>query len=254
MGKKKSAPQISVTSTDPWPAQQGYLTGGFANASGLHSTMRPFFSGQTYAGFDPIEQEALNLGEQRARGGSPATKAARDYYMGILSGSPEAMESMLAPRVGELLPSLQSQFNRAGMGASSLARGAEQELVMRELSKLRENAAEKLMQLGPQEYEDIAKLAAVGETKRDMEQKAIDEAMLRHEYAQMEPWDRLRQYMGIITGNYGSTETEKAFSKPESRLSGILGGAVGGSKLGANFGPWGAAIGGLLGGGAGGWL
>jgi len=254
MGKKKSSPQVNVTTTDPWPAQQGYLTGGFANASGLHSTMRPFYSGQTYAGFNPIEQEALSLGEQRARSGSPATKAARDYYMGILSGSPEAMQSMLAPRVGELLPSLQSQFNRAGMGASSLARGAEQELIMRELSKLKENAAEKLMQLGPQEYEDIAKLAGVGETKRDMEQKAIDEAMMRHEYAQMEPWDRLRQYMGIITGNYGNTETEKKFGKSESRLSGILGGGLGGAKLGATFGPEAAIIGGLLGAAGGGFL
>lgn len=255
MGKKKGSPQQSQQSSEavPWKEQIPYLTSGFQEAAALKNRPLTPYPDKTYASFHPEELDALGLGAQRARNGSAATKAARDYSLGILSGDAAALAATLGPRVGELLPALQSQFNRAGMGASSLARSAEQELVMRELSKLKESAADRLERLGPREYEDIAKLAAIGEAKRDMEQQDIDWRVGRHNFQQMEPSERLAKYMGLITGNYGGTTTGNSANFPMagSRLSGLLGGGLTGAQLGGAFGPAGAGVGGLLGGIAG---
>ncbi len=256
MGKRKSAPQQTTgqtVSSAPWGEQANYLREIFHNAQNnykAHVNDQPF-PGTQYAGFMPEELEAMNWGANRARAGSPSTAAARDYYMGILSGSPEAMQSTLGPRVGELLPDLQSQFNRHGMGNSSLGRAAEQELVMRELSKLKENAASQLRGMGPEEYKDIAALEAIGGTRRDMEQEKINDQIYRHQYAQEQPWNTLAKYLGNIMGNYGGTEVSSGYSggaPGQSRLSGLLGGGLGGAGIGSMFGPWGAGIGGLLGG------
>lgn len=253
MGKKRGSPQVTTMNqqTAPWDQQIPYLTRGFGEAAGQLNRPQTFYPYKDYASFHPRELEAMVLGDNRARYGSPSTHMARDYAMGILNNDPKAMMQTLGPRVGELLPGLQSQFNRAGMGTSTLARGAEQELIMRELSKLRESAADRLERMGPREYEDIAKLAAIGEAQRDMEQADIDWRIRKHQFEQGEPAQRLAQYMGAITGNYGGTTTgsDSRYPMPGSRLSGVLGGGLGGASLGGMVGgPVGAGIGGILGG------
>jgi len=133
MGRRKNTPQVTNTTQNsaPWSGQSPFLSTGFERARNQLEGAIPFYPGPTIAPWDPAELEAMSRGEQRARSGSASTNAARDYAMGILSGDPAAMRSTLGPRVGELLPQLQSQFNRAGMGNSSLGRMAEQELIMR---------------------------------------------------------------------------------------------------------------------------
>lgn len=251
MGRKKSGPpQIVQQSANPWGPQATQLEHLYGQARNLYE--RPpstFFPGQTYAQFAPQELEAMNLAEARARAGSPSLKLATDYARGILSNDPTALSAVLGPRVGELLPALQSQFNRYGMGGSSLARSAEQELIARELSKLKDDAAHRLERLSGREYEDIAKLAAVGESRREMEQTAINEAMKRHEFEQMAPWQRLAQYQAGILGTFNTPDNiNRNFPIGGSRLSGALGGAGAGAGIGSIFGPVGAGIGGVLGG------
>lgn len=253
MGKKRGSPQVTNTEQDsgPWRAQAPYLEQGFGRA--LHNLQyqpSTFYPGQTVAPFAGSELEALRLGENRARTGSASTNAARDYAMGILSGNPEALKATLGPKVGQLLPGLQSQFNRAGMGNSSLARAAEQELVMNQLANLRESAANRLQQMGPQEYMDIDRLAGYGGARRGMQQRLIDEQVARHQFAEDAPNQQLARYMGLIQGNYGgtSTGTNAAHPMAVSRIPGLIGGAAGGAQMGSQFGPWGAGIGGILGG------
>ncbi len=256
MGKRSNPPQQTTTSTNlssPWEPQGNYLKEIFHNAQ--HNYVAhvndKYYPGQTYANFNPTELDALNMAEQRARNGSSNLSAVRNYSMGILNNDPATLANTLGPRVGELLPQLQNQFNRAGMGASSLARSAEQELIARELSKLKESAADRLERLIPQEYADISKLAAVGETRRDMEQKGINDAIANYEYEQNAPWQKLANYMGMITGNYGGAQSgiDKTYGAQGSRLSGLLGGASKGAGIGESIGgPWGAGIGGILGG------
>jgi len=260
MGRKSAGPPTVVQqSANPWGPQVPHL--GQLYATAFHNAFeRPpatFYSGSTVAGFSPQELEAMNRGETRAREGSQSINMARDYARGILSGDPATMQATLGPRVGELLPQLQSQFNRGGMGTSSLARGAEQELIMRELSKLKESAADRLERLGIGEYDDIARLAAIGESRRDMDQANIDEQIRRHEFMQQEPANRLREYQAAILGHFQPTDTTQRYQPiGGSRLSGLLGGGLGGANLAAKIFGEGATsgqlgIGGLLGGLAG---
>lgn len=252
MGKKKGAPQVMQQSAAPWGPQIPHIAQLYATARHNAYDRPPdtFFPGPTIAGFSPQELEAMQMGEARAKGGSQSINMARDYARGILSGNPDALKATLGPRVGDLLPGLQGQFNRAGMGNSSLARAAEQELVMRELSKLKESAADRLERLGLQEYNDIARLAGIGETRRDMEQSLIDEQVRRHEFAQQEPWNRLRNYQSAILGHFNPAETtSRNMAQGGSRLSGALGGGLSGASIGGQFGgPWGALAGGIGGG------
>lgn len=256
MGRRRGsggggAPQVVQQSSSPWGGQAPFLSTLFAQAEALRGgPPRSFFPGQTFAPFQPQEEEALRLGEARARGGSPSTRMSRDYAMGILRGDPDTLRATLGPRVGELLPQVQGQFARGGRFHGGLARQAEQELVTRELGRLRESAADRLERLGPREYEDIARLAAIGESRRDMDQDRIDEAMARHQFAQEEPYQRLRDYQAFIQGHYGGGQgQEQRFPFRGSRLSGALGGALGGASMGGMFGGIpGAAVGGILGG------
>ncbi len=55
------------------------------------------------------------------------------------------------------------------------------------------------------DYEDISKLAAVGQEKQAMDQAGIDAAMKKWEFSQMEPWQRLGMYSNILTGDVGGT-------------------------------------------------
>lgn len=251
MGKRGGSPQVVQQAASPWGPQVPHIGQLYATAKHLSSegNRATFYPGRTVAEFAPEEYEALRRGGERAMNGSQSTNMARDYARGILNNDPRTLATVLGPRVGELLPQLQSQFNRAGMGASSLARSAEQELIARELSKLKESAADRLERLGPQEYNDIARLAAIGETQRDMRQSEIDEQVRRHEYAQQEPWERLRNYQAAVLGHFNPTESsQRSMPMQGSRLSGALGGALGGASAGSQFGPWGAGIGGVLGG------
>lgn len=271
MGKRKSQPQIATQTSAPWSNQIPYLNNLFYTAEGLRSIPAQFYHGQTYAGFQPEEMEAMNRVSQRARMGSPDVRLLQNQARGILNSDPEMMRTILGPRVGQLLPQLQGQGQRAGMANSSVMRGLEQELVQRELSKLRSEAQNTLMSLRGEEYADLARLAGVGEVRRDMEQDRIDELMARHEFAQMEPWNRLDRFARAIQGGYGTSGETQNFPIRGSRLSGLLGGGLGGAALGgqiggmmgagggaaagaatgSTFGPYGALIGGLLGAGAG---
>jgi len=251
MGRKRGGPpQVQQQSAQPWGPQGAQLQNLYSEARKLYEQpAAQFYPGPTVADFDPQELEAMALASERARDGSPSIKLATDYARGILSGDPAVTSKVLGPKVGELLPGLQSQFNRAGMGASSLARGAEQELIARELSKLREDAANRLERLGGKEYEDFAKLAAMGEARREMEQAKIQEQLRRHEFAQNEPYSRLARYQQGILGGFQTPEMmSQVYPLGGSRISGALGGAGMGAGIGGLFGPFGAGLGGILGG------
>ena len=105
--------------------------------------------------------------------------------------------------------------------------------------------------LADQDYKDIGALASVGQAREGQQQKLINDQIMRQEFGQMEPWQRLALYNSFIQGNYGGTSTGTATGTQQSAsnplLSG-LGGAASGASMGMSFGPIGAGIGGLAGG------
>lgn len=96
-------------------------------------------------------------------------------------------------------------------------------------------------------YTDLSQLYSGGATQQGLNQAAINDAVARYNYSQTLPYQRLNQYIGQVTGNYGGTTTlnQPIMTNPGSN---ILGGALGGAQLGSTL--LGAGGLGLMGGGA----
>ena len=93
----------------------------------------------------------------------------------------------------------------------------------------------------------VEMMSQVGGAQRGMTQDLIDAAMRKHQFQQMEPYERLQRYSGTVQGqNWGSEQLGP--KKKGSGLAGAAGGAMMGAKVGSMFGPVGTVAGGLLGG------
>lgn len=233
-----------------------------------------FYPGQTYAGFDPLTEAALGKTTERALAGSPVQNAANEQLMKTLYGEylpyegthDEDFNKAYGAARDTILPDIQSRYAQGGRYGSGLAREAEAKglgnafaaeklnynrLFQDKYQKERENQM-RAMGLAPafaeSDYADLARLAGVGHAYEGQNQSAIDEAMARHAFEQMEPSERLARYMQMVQGNFGNQQTTTHPFFKGNKGAGILGGALGGANLGGQFGPWGAGIGGLLGG------
>ncbi len=247
MGKRGGAPQVVQQAANPWGPQIPHIGQIYATAQNLAYGQPPstFFANPTVAGFSNLQQQAMGRGEARALGGFAPLNKTIDFTNKILNNDPATINGLLGPRIEELLPELRNRFGHGAMRGSAYQL-AEQKLIGQELNRLREDAMNRAERLRDVEYGDIAKLASIGEAQRELEQAKIDEQIRRHEYAQQEPWERLRNYQGAVLGHFNPTDqTQQNFAMPGSRLSGALGGALGGASAGAPYGPWGAGIGGL---------
>ena len=103
-------------------------------------------------------------------------------------------------------------------------------------------------QQASQDYADLAMLGQVGSQREGLAQQQIGDAQARFNFGQQEPINRIGQYMGAVTGNYGQQSTRTEPLNSNSLLTG-LGGAAAGAGIGGQFGygGLGAIAGGLLG-------
>lgn len=241
----------TVQQTDPWSAQQPYLKQAFAEAQRLYKQAGPsYYPGQTVAGFSPETEGALNAQAARAMAGSPQLQAAGQQLQDTLGGQylnagNPYFSGMVGRIANELRPRLDSQFATSGRYASS----AHQEAASRALADAAASLAyqnyadergnmQQALSLAPQyaqqDYADIAQLAAVGQTREQLQQAMINDQIARFNYAQQLPYNKLAQYMGLIQGNYGQTST---LTEPYHRNIGgpLLGGAAAGLELGTQI-------------------
>lgn len=73
--------------SEPWGPQAPYLKYGMDEATRLYQSAGPqYYPGSTVAGFSPTQQQAQQLGTQRALGGSQAMKNAQGFSNSVLSG------------------------------------------------------------------------------------------------------------------------------------------------------------------------
>ena len=268
-GGKSAGTQTVQQVAEPWGPSRQHFIDIFNLAKGYHETPMQFFPGQTFAGFSPETGAALQMQANRALMGSPLNNLAQSEIGRTLGGSylgagNPYFEPMLERVYGQLRPKLDTQFagiGRYGSGAheqamaSALSDTAGQLLYDdygRERAMMAE-AAKFAPQLADQDYADFGKLAEVGGVYEDLQQQMINEEMARHQFDQMEPWQRLELYRGFIDGGLGGTSTQTTTgTTPRRNLAGsALGGAASGAAAGAGAGPWGAVAGGILGGLAG---
>lgn len=220
----------------PWGPQVPYLLEGFKRARGMLD--RP-------PEMSPEMDEALKAMYARAKEGSPLNDAAKEQAMKTLQGdylygsdaSNKAIDATVKDTMNRVMPSLDSKFASGGRYGSGLHKQAlgqkiadtsagmhAKNYAMERQNQMR--AGSMAPMLANQDYVDLSRMMQVG-GMRDKQLNWQDQ--------------RLKDYMGLVGGNYGGTQMQHMYRSP---FAGMLGGAMGG---GAMFGPWGALGGGLLG-------
>ena len=272
---KGSNPQNVTTTTSSEPSEfiRPYYEQAINTAQDLFEGSTPnFFPNQTYVGFAPETETALNLATARATAGNPLLNQAQTEASKILSGdylSPTTnpySTALFNQMADDVTSKVQSQFSKAGR----LGSGANQEILSDSLGRLanqvygdqfnrerqlQAQAITQAPQLGEMDYSDIAKLQAIGSEKESLEQARLQDAIARFDYEQQKPYLKLNQYLGSLGASVPSNtlQTQPVF---RNTGAGLLGGALTGANISSQIGGssmfgnplFGALGGGLLGG------
>lgn len=236
-----------------------------------------FFPDQTYAERDPRQLEALGMREDYARGLGGMVQPAEQAWRSMLAapdvaqnpyvqGMLEQQRSQVMRGLGEAMPGIQSGMlgvnerlggTGQGVAAGIAGRGAMEALANQaartQMDAYRAGLQQQQYGLGAAPAmaqfglmpSDV--LAGVGATERGEEQRAINEAMQRHQFEQEEPWRRLERFIGTYepaSQAYTTTKAKETYSPSAMQVGGQLVGMV--SSL------MGSMMGGLGGGGGGG--
>jgi len=197
-----------------------------------------FFPGQTFAGFAPEQEQALNLQTQRALSGSPVTQAAQGNLASTLRGDFLAggpgFDAAFQAASNRIIPQVSSAFGRAGRTGSGLARTAMTSALGDAFAGLfgqergrQLQAASLAPTLASQDFLNINALADVGRQRQAMEQQSINEAMARHDF----PFQQLMRETGLITSLIPGAGGVQRTPTTQNRAAGILGGALAGGAL-----------------------
>jgi len=219
--------------------------GGSSTTSGIDESIKPyvtygleeakrqyqapgaqFFPGQTYVSPSNPTLESLTAAAERARAGSPLTRAAQSQTLGIIEGRGvnPFLEGALAgtnrqaqeayTRGVQGLQSQASSMGRYGSNAMGQQVGQAQDIFGRNLaeqaSQLAYQSAEaernRQMQaireapaMAQADYQDIQKLLTVGQAEESYQQKALQDAINRYNFEQTAPERKLQQFTNLFT-------------------------------------------------------
>lgn len=244
--------QTVVSNNTPW--QSGALQKGIDSAEAVLDTPQSYYSGQTYAGFDPLQSQSQNNIVARANMGAPGTDAAAGMVSDTLSGDylnggnpayaamvDRATRPMIDNFQNNIVPSINSDFAGAGRYGSGIARQGQLDrqadalsrnvgdisanLAFQNYSTERQNmmgAAQMAPGLDQAAYMPDQMLSQVGAERQGMDQNAISEAINRFNFGQNEEANRIGRYMGLVGGGYGGTATTV---QPVQANNGLMQGA-----------------------------
>lgn len=254
VAQAKGSTPVQNVNQSPWGDQQGYLREIFHNAQHnyVNRVNQQPYGGQTYANFSPQTENALNLTEQRALAGSPTQRSANQELQRTLNGDylygGPGFDAAFTAASNKITPMIQSQFNKAGRFGSGLAQQAQTQALADAFASQYGNERQnqlRAMVFAPEaaqaDYNDLSKLAGVGQAREGQTQSGIDENIWRHQAQQEMPWDLLAKYANLIQGSYGVQQQTTGFKG--NKGAGILGGALAGGAALAPAGPWAAGIG-----------
>jgi len=229
----------TTTQTAPWSGQQPYLSFGFQKAQELYNQGGPqYFPSDTVASVAPETSQALDLLTQRALAGSPVASAAQSSNLATLNGNylgagNPYFQQMIGNIANAVTPQIARNFEgagRYGSGAyanaltSALANSASN-LAYQNYGDERRNmnqAAALAPGLANLDYNDLQQLAGVGNTRQQLAQQGINAAIDRYNYNQNLPYNNLANYMRLIQGNYGASQTQTS-QNSINPLAGSLG-------------------------------
>lgn len=258
--------------SEPWEGQKGYLTDVYNQANNLYQhSPQSYYPNATYVNPSNQTSDAMAAIENRARSGSDLQRAGTAGMMDTVGGKyldpstnpwlkstyEAAADPMIRAYRDSALPGVDADFIKAGRYGSESYRkqraNTESELA-RGLGNLgtqiyggnyqaeRGRQTEAIGQApayAAQDYNDAAKLGAVGQQREGYAQQTLEDQINRFNFNQQEPWSRLGNYNSLVQGDYGRTNTT---TQPIYGASG--GGNVFGDVLGGLGGA--ASIAGAL--------
>ena len=248
-----SGTQTVKTDAAPWTEQKPYLQAGFnAAQSYLNSPGPSFYPFSTTAPISPETQSAWSAQTARGVNGSPVNKAAQGYNNDVLGGKylnpgnpylggvDQAMWNQVQPRTSSMFATGGRYGPNAAFGdavghayTDAIAPYHFQDYAAERSSQ--DAAAGRAPTLAATDYQDIAALGDVGAQRQGQAQTQIQGSMDRYNYDAQQPYNKLAQYMGLISGNYGGTsKSTQPISQP-STLQQILGGVTSAAGLGLGF-------------------
>ena len=281
-----SSDQNMTTEAVPWSGAQPHLQSIMSSAGSLYGQGGPgYYPGQTFAGRDPLSDQAQNLRLNYATNSMPGQIYDAQRAQSFALNSPDAANNPYVQNMMQsnqfmanrnlsenLLPMIDSGAVAAGqMGGSR--QGIAQGLAMRGTQEALANANAQTMMdaygkgLGAQQGAlamapnimgmgtapmDI--MGQVGAYNQGIDTQALDADMARWNYNQERPWDALGRYSNIVSGNnqWGSSSTQEGGgSSPVA--SAIGGGLMGASAASLPMFNTGTGIAGGLGSAMGGW-
>lgn len=238
----KQKTQTTTSNTQPWSAQQPYLTAGFDRAEQLYRSEGPsYFPGSTVQGFSPVQQQAQQMGINRATQGNPIMGASADYAQKSINGdflnSGDQNGQVFQNVMQKIMPAVNSQFSMSGrygsgLHADTLTRAmteAYAPIAMDNFQRergMQQDMAQYAPQYAANDYQDIAALDSIGTQQQQLAQRERDDATNRYMYNQDMPYNKLAQYMGLIGGSYGGQTTSQQPYTQSGLFSTLLGGGL----------------------------
>lgn len=231
--------QTTTQKADPWSGVQPYLTEGYQRASQLYAPGQgpELFPNQMYVGSDPLTTQSRQMTLDYAQSGMPQDINAMRGGYGTLLGAADVMNNPMLARAAEgairpvtqqlteqILPNIRGgavQTGQYGGSRQALAEGTAIDRAVRSMGDITSNMysnayqqglgtlssalgmAPQMLQLSQMPAQTIGQLGALSEADQ---QKALQEQMYRHEYAQKQPYSMLSDYMQLLQGAapYGS--------------------------------------------------
>jgi len=250
---KKTSTQTQTVELPPYLTNE--LKYGIEESRRLYDEGVPaYFEGPSYAGFDPLQQEAMNRTLDMARQGSPLVDKAQGFVGSTLdtpSGQNPYLDQYLQKIARETNAVVQSNFNKSGrLGSGANAATAGRAITEAQLpflfSQYNQDNANKFQAAGmapglaEQDYIDVNRIGTVGDAQQGMSQNAINDALQKWQYETNGDATLLDQYLSRINdsgANALTTTTNMTQTKGGGGLGSVLGSALSLASMFTPAGP-----------------
>ena len=228
-GSKQSG--TSVTTTEPWSAQQPYLKDLFAKAQST-------YNGQP--SINPLQTQALSEAGQSADPTAGWFGAGGKVGTNPYAGSNPYLQQSIDYANEDTNRAFMPLMNQANHQSGSFGNSGVADYYSKNLAEqFGRNSTTARMQDYTQQQQlgesDINRRYGAAMNTPTLANQTLQNSQNKFNLgtsAQNQPYDALKQYGSLITGNYGQTSSSPVYTNP---LSGLLGGAVAGSSVYSNI-------------------
>lgn len=243
--QKTTTTQNSVS--EPWKEQVPYLKYGLNEASRLYQQQGPmYYPGSTVAPFSAEQNQAFNLGGQRALQGNQTMDQAESFTQDVMGGkylNNPYQDEVFNNIKSQVMPAVNSQFMGSGryggnnLHTDTMTRALTESYApyasqnwQQGLDRMGQ-AANMAPMFAANDWTDLGALEAIGQQKQQLGQSELNDATTRWDYYQNLPYSKLNQYIANTGGNYGGTtfgtSTQKIPTNQPSMFQQVAGAGMG---------------------------